>query len=274
MKLSISHHTYYLYSEPVLLHDHLLRFRPRHSRYQNLDSYMLTIAPEPIKQYFVQGIDGSLAQRVQFDQRIRELSILSTSIVTTENPHIETASISLPLRYSPSEVAMLTPFLEPLTDQFILKQFTEEWIVLSKYKALTFLTLLNSELSRIIDKEYREFGWPYPPEETFQRRAGSCRDTAMLWIALVRYAGIAARFVSGYIYDESRADNSELHAWGEAYLPGIGWIGYDPSYGILVSQRHVEICAASVPELCAPIEGSFQGIAETNLLTQVTIKEL
>lgn len=274
MKLSITHHTHYFYSEPVFLQGHLLRFMPRDSRYQQVDSFSLTVTPEAIKQFSVQGIDGSLAKHLDFNQSVSEFSILAHSVVQTQPPPLDPPSLVLPLRYSPAETAMLGPFLEPLMDQFLLKKFAEEWVVLSKYKALPFLDKLTQVLSQMIEKEYREFGWPYPPDETFKLRKGSCRDTAMLWIALVRYVGIAARFVSGYIYDETRADDSELHAWGEAYIPGVGWIGYDPSYGLHASERHVEICAASVPELCAPIEGSFKGNARTRLNTRVGIQLL
>ncbi len=272
MILDIVHATRYLYSEPVFLNPHLFRLMPRPTECQQIDFFELKIHPKSVKQTIVQGIDGSIAQQAFFQKSVTEFSIEAKSRVKTQNrPYFVGSQMPVPIRYSPAELAMLRPFLEPLTTSLKLKAFAEELVDASRHQVDVFLPLLTEALFLEIGKEYRAFGWPYPPEETFAKKMGSCRDTAILWIALVRYIGIASRFVSGYIFDAARADDSELHAWAEVYIPGSGWRGFDPSYGEVVSERHVEICAGSVPELCIPVEGTFQGLAASSLYTQVTM---
>jgi transglutaminase-like putative cysteine protease len=102
-------------------------------------------------------------------------------------------------------------------------------------------------------------------EDTLGRRSGSCRDSSWLLVQVLRHLGIAARFVSGYLVqlagnapDAPRADNADLHAWAETYLPGAGWIGLDPTSGMLAAEGHIPLARAATPELAAPVTGSVE----------------
>src|SRR6202011_5936526 len=101
-------------------------------------------------------------------------------------------------------------------------------------------------------------------EETFDRRTGSCRDSAWLLVQILRHVGLAARFVSGYLIqlasEESALskDSFDLHAWAEVYLPGAGWIGFDPTSGLLAAEGHIPLACAPEASDAAPITGSVE----------------
>ncbi len=279
MKLSITHTSEYRYSNPIRLQPHWMRLIPRHSQRQTVEAYKLEVDPLPSECYLVQGFEGSLLHHAIFEGDTTHMLIKSKSTLTTHasplNLHLYPhASSHIPFAYSQLEIQLLKSFLDIEDCPRMIRMFTENVQYIAEQDTLMFLMELTKILSNQIIKEYREFGWPYPPSDTLKRGIGSCRDIAVLFIACARYAGIAARFVSGYIFDEERAENSELHAWVEVYLPGAGWWGYDPTYGVMAGEYHVDISASAFPELCAPIEGSFAGYAEQQLTASVVIQRL
>jgi transglutaminase-like putative cysteine protease len=101
---------------------------------------------------------------------------------------------------------------------------------------------------------------------------GSCRDFTVLYMALCRSLGLACRFVSGYHIAESQAE-AELHAWAEVYLPGAGWRGFDPTYGVAVQENHIALSASPYPEFCLPISGHYKGLANSKLETKIQINQ-
>ncbi len=106
-----------------------------------------------------------------------------------------------------------------------------------------------------------------------EKRQGSCRDFAMLFIDVCRSAGIAARFVSGYCFGDVAAD-SHMHAWAEVYLPGAGWRGFDPSRGSLTSDEYISVAAAQRSQDAAPTLGSFRGVATSTMDAGIMIRPL
>jgi len=92
-----------------------------------------------------------------------------------------------------------------------------------------------------------------------RRKEGACRDLAVLFMDICRSLGLAARFVSGYKYSPDTPDQHELHAWAEVYLPGAGWRGYDPSWGLAVADHHVALAAGPAPQDAMPVTGTFRG---------------
>ncbi len=119
------------------------------------------------------------------------------------------------------------------------------------------------------DCEYitRETGKPYPAGITWERKQGSCRDFAVLFMEVSRAIGIAARFVSGYQEGDKNQQNRDLHAWVEVYLPGAGWRGYDPTLGLVVSDRHIPLAASAIPNYTAAVDGSITPVQRSQNVT-------
>ena len=93
-------------------------------------------------------------------------------------------------------------------------------------------------------------------------------------MVLCRAFGLAARFTSGYHYDEVLGEHHELHAWLEVYFPDAGWRGFDASYGVMAGDKHIAVCASAYPELTAPVTGSYWGTPEHSLTTSISVEEL
>ncbi len=279
MQLEIVHTTEYFYSEEVWLHPQWLRLTPRHSQRQRLSDFLLEIDPAPVQSNLVQSFEGSMAHHVMFQGPTRHLRVKTTSTLSTMTAmaamHLYPFEVAkIPFAYNTLEQQLLSPFINSEGCPRIIRIFAENILSEANYQTLPFLYLLMTTLSNQITKEYREVGWPYPPDETLKKGAGSCRDIAMLFMECTRYVGLASRFVSGYIFDQGRVENSELHAWVEVYLPGAGWCGYDPTYGLMAGEKHVDICASAFPQLCAPLEGNFTGTASQILSAEVIIRKI
>jgi transglutaminase-like putative cysteine protease len=134
------------------------------------------------------------------------------------------------------------------------------------------------ELTRILHQRFprviREHGDPWDSPVTLERGEGSCRDLAVLYMAVARSQGFAARFVSGYNTVPGENDVHDLHAWAEVYLPGGGWRGFDPTIGMAVADRHIAVAAGALAEQAAPVSGTYAGHATSKLDTYVTISEV
>ena len=127
-----------------------------------------------------------------------------------------------------------------------------------------FVSLLAKKVRVSCAYETRDTGQPHTPEKTLATRRGSCRDLAVLYVAAAQTAGLAARFVSGYYFDQSPA-HPQLHAWAEVYIPGGGWRGYDPTIGLACYGHHIVLAAAAIPSQTAAIEGAFLGNPESHM---------
>ncbi len=130
-------------------------------------------------------------------------------------------------------------------------------------ETLPFLAVLNGRISKSYEVVVREEGDPLPAEETLKYTKAACRDLAVLFMECCRSLGIASRFVSGYHQGDRVANQRHMHAWAEVYLPGGGWRGYDPAYGLAVADRHVAVAASAAPSLAGPLSGSFRGTGAT-----------
>src|SRR5581483_10726230 len=125
--------------------------------------------------------------------------------------------------------------------------------------AISFIAHATDYIHREFHHVVRVQGEALPAYKTLRRREGACRDLAVLLVDICRAMGLAARFVSGYKFDPDSRDAHELHAWTEVYLPGAGWRGYDPSWGLAVADLHIPIAAAPSPLEAAPVSGTFRG---------------
>ena len=178
----------------------------------------------------------------------------------------------LPMDYAPPVAAALAPYLGNDAPGMAVRSLVAQLHRASDGSPASFLAGLNQWIYREIEREIRDQGHPQSPAQTLRLRRGACRDQTVLFAALARTAGIAARFVSGY-QDKSALDTERryLHAWPEVYLPGGGWRGFDPTRGIAVAGGHVPVAASANPSDAAPVDGSYFGSARSAMEFQLEI---
>ena len=127
---------------------------------------------------------------------------------------------------------------------------------------MDFLVMLSERMKQDFVYEFRHLGAPHRPEDTLASGRGSCRDWVILYMACANAVGLAARFVSGYYFDE-KPQLADLHAWIEVYIPGGGWRGFDPSMGLACYGQHIALATSSSAAGAAPIHGNFKGQGKT-----------
>jgi transglutaminase-like putative cysteine protease len=281
MKLHITHSTEYSYTEPVRLNPHVLRLRPRSTSRQKVWSFALTVSPDPVHTVVLDSVDDSLCHRLYFIGNTGTLQIETESVVDAkpslvpEDLHLYSTTAMLPMVYPDAVFHGLTSFFELVPNAVQTWKYADAVANGVHYQTDHFLITLARAMNREFTQEYRQFGWPLEPDETLRQKSGSCRDLAWFYVTCCRYFGLAARFVSGYVYDDAKSDDGgELHAWAEVYLLGYGWVGYDPSYACQVGEQHIKLCAGSVPQLCSPVDGTFLGPASSSLTTRVLIRPI
>ncbi len=269
MRFSVRHETTYRYSAPVRLAAHVLRFTPRPDAGALIER-ALVVEPEPTKREDRLDRFGNLTTRVEFAGPSDLLRIDSRFAVEVA------AAPAVPLNGRPS-----LPWLADSRDPNAIyvkaedadgavRAFARRLAVESGGDPLVFLDRLNVRLYRVIRHDIRPDGAARPPEETLALGHGACRDVTMLFLAACHSLGVPARFVSGYQAHAATPDGRRhLHAWPEAFVPGVGWRGYDPTHGLKVSDGHVALSAAPDQTATMPVEGGFYGQGVTATLTYV-----
>jgi len=274
MRISVTHSTIYRYDAPVGPEPHTIRLRPRDDASQRLLRYGIEISPAPAGRSECLDQDGNVVLEAWFSEPVEQLAVSSSFEVETlrENPFafLLTAS-AFPPQYEPPLARALAGYLA-MRRSAPVAECARAAAARAGHRTLRFLAELNRTLHEEFRYEAREEGAPHPPEATLDARAGSCRDLAVLFCALCRSAGLAARFVSGYQSDGALHERAYMHAWSEVYLPGGGWRGYDPSQGLAVSTSHVAVAAAADPQLAAPISGSYRGAARSTMQFQIQMQ--
>lgn len=266
VRYQISHQTTYTYSHPVTLQPHVVRLRPRSDGWQTLLDFQISVSPTPIGQSETIDLDGNAVVKLWFAQDlVSQLEVTTRSQVEThqDNPFIyllEPWAIELPLDYPTSWLGQLQPYLGRAEGQRELDptaiELGHELERSSNGHVVKFLSDLNQRIYSECQYSLRETGHPMPPGVTWREKKGSCRDFAVLFIEVCRSVGLPARFVSGYQEGDLEASSElHLHAWAEVYLPGAGWRGYDPTHGLVVSDRHIALAASAAPQYTAPIAG-------------------
>jgi transglutaminase-like putative cysteine protease len=283
--LTVRHTTVYRYREPVGLGEHRMMFRPRESHDLRLIGTSLRITPQPAHlRWLHDPFDNSVAVAT-FEGTTSELRFESD--VTLE--HFETSMPEYPLeeyartypfRYSDEDFPSLT---RALTHHYPAAK-------LSKW-ALQFLdpsdTTATMKILRAMTHGIRdEFIYTrrvekgvQTPEQTLESGKGSCRDFAVLMMEAARSLGIAARFVSGYIYTPKNPAHTgspvvgggATHAWMQAYLPGAGWIDFDPTNSIVGNRNLIRVAVAWSPDHVLPLWGTYDGSATAFLGMDVTV---
>ena len=282
MILSLVHSMQFAFEHPVFLDPVWLRLRPRTDPFQTLLSFHLESLPEPDRIERMTDLDGNGLSRLWFSGSHPALLLKATSRVRTlrSNPFDflfqDPRACALPMSYPPRLAPLLAPYLLPENASFrgpLFRKFMEDLQDLSRMETVPFLAALSRHIPEILSNQSREEGPPRSPEETLEEGSGSCRDFALLAMEACRALNIAARFTSGYHLPSSPTSPS-LHAWAEAYLPEIGWRGFDPSEGLLTADRHVALVSSPDPFLTLPTEGTFRGPGDSTLSALVRIEPL
>jgi transglutaminase-like putative cysteine protease len=273
MRIAVDHLTEYRYADAVGFGEHSLYLRPRESQTIHVESFELTCTPEG-KVRWVRDCFNNVVAVVSFGAA--QSSVLSFHCrmafdVAEENPFdfiLENRASEFPFSYDARETSALRPYLEPEEAQRwrVLEWAREALGDPSKAReTISFLTDLNLAVHRSIAYERRDEEGTQTANETLQRGRGSCRDMAELFVATSRQLGLAARFVSGYLYEASQPGAigtfnvaaGSMHAWAEVYLPGAGWRGFDPTNGLLTDHHFLPAAVATRPDWVNPIQGRY-----------------
>lgn len=281
MRYRIIHDTNYTFSAPVFLEPHLLRFRPQATPFHHVEQFELTITPTPSGHRQQRDAENNLIDSCWFDGVHKVFSIRTESVVhvAEHNPFnfilYPATAMQVPFKYNYQQGLVLQPSLQGMGIGNDLRHYGQALLEQTQHNTSIFLMALTQQIQQDFTAIYREEGEPFLPDQTFAYREGSCRDLSWMMIQLLRHLGLAARFVSGYNYLVTDEEPSfELHAWVEVFLPGAGWIGYDPTHGLAVGAAHVPIAASSAYENTMPVSGNIRGDARSELVTDLQIELL
>jgi uncharacterized protein (DUF2126 family) len=270
--VALHHVTHYKYDRPIVLGPQTIRLRPAPHTRTPILSYSLSVVPANHFVNWQQDPQGNWLARYIFPEKVAELKIEVdfTAQMTVINPFdflVEPYANSFPFQYTDSLKAELGPYLQTIAPGPLLANYLRS-IPREADSTVNFLVELNAALRKKIRYLIRMEPGVQAPEETLASLAGSCRDSAWLFIHVLRHLGLAARFVSGYLIQlrpdpdpakrqiEVEKDFADLHAWAEVYLPGAGWIGFDVTSGMLTGEGHIPVAATAHYRSAAPISGT------------------
>ncbi len=285
--LRVSHRTQYRYRQPVVLGAHRLMCRPRDSHDLRLLDTGLIISPQPSELRWMHDVFGNSIAIAAFSEPAEELVFESTFRaehfpLSERTLIVDDYAASLPLSYSASETVDLASsqarhYPDP-------EHKLDAWVkaLLDGTPGLATLDVLMA-MVRAIKSDFayqrREEVGVQSPVETLALGSGSCRDFAVFMMDAVRCCGIAAQFVSGYLYDEALIDaggglvgGGATHAWIQVYLPGVGWVEFDPTNALVGGRNLIRVAVAREAAQAAPLVGSFTGNPDDFLSLNVAIE--
>ena len=269
--VALHHVTHYTYDRPVQLGPQVIRLRPAPHCRSRILSYSLKVEPA---EHFINWQQDAFANhqaRLVFPSKTTAFKV--TVDVVTEmavfNPFdffLEPSAEQVPFQYADTVKEELQSYLDKDPRTPLFKKYLAS-MDRKRQRTIDFLVQINQRLHQDIRYTIRMEPGVQTPEETLALQSGSCRDTAWLLVQLFRHMGIASRFVSGYLIQlapdvksldgpsGTEVDFTDLHAWCEVYLPGAGWVGLDPTSGLLAGEGHMPLACTPKPSAAAPIEG-------------------
>ena len=281
IKASIYHLTHYKYDRPVRLGPQIIRLKPAaHSRTKVL-SHSLKVTPSNHFVNLQQDPYGNYLARYVFPDPVTELKIEVDLIadMTVYNPFdffVEEEATKWPFDYPETLVEDLSIYMKPEPAEPALVDYLKTFDMSPGQPTVDMVVGINARLQQAIGYVIRMEPGVQTPEQTLTSAMGSCRDTSWLLVQILRHLGLAARFVSGYLIQltpdlkaldgpsGTAVDFTDLHAWCEVYLPGAGWVGLDPTSGLLTGESHIPLAATPHYRNAAPISGGYFGEAETS----------
>jgi uncharacterized protein (DUF2126 family) len=287
--VGLHHVTSYRYDRPVSLGPQIIRLRPApHSR-TAIKSYSLKVLPTNHFVNWQQDPHGNWIARYVFPEKATEFAIAVDFVADMQviNPFdffVEPFADVFPFEYPEALRTDLAAFLEPEPAGPLLQEFMRE-LPREPTNTVNYLVALNQKLQSLVRYVTRMEPGVQTPDETLQVGSGSCRDSAWLLVQIVRLLGMPARFVSGYLIQlkpdlkpldgpaGATQDFTDLHAWTEVYLPGAGWIGFDPTSGLLCGEGHLPVAATPHHRSAAPITGVVDA-AEVDFAYEMRISRI
>ena len=282
--IDINHKTRYVYRRPVQLTSHRLLLRPRESRDVLVLAYELIVTADAAVRWS-QDVSGNAVAVASFGAMASELLIESRARVElAARPYpvfdIAASAITFPFRYSDDEWVDLGALSAlPADPDGRLRAWAQGFVAVTPTDTLSLLKDLNTGTCNAIAYEAREDQGTQSPVETLSRARGSCRDIATLFIEAVRSLGFGARAVSGYLHDSLQtllgsADAGSTHAWAEVYVPGAGWVTFDPTNNRVGAADLIPVAVARDIRLALPVTGSFFGAPDAfeSMAVEVSVK--
>lgn len=269
--IQIEHITRYRYSSEVAFGEHRIMMRPRESYDQRLLSADLAISPEPGALRWMQDVFGNAVAIVSFDGKADELEVRAAATVEhsptePEEIAVEPYAAAWPFHYAAEDLPDLARSIERQHPD--RNRQVDEWAgrFVAEGRGTGSLDLLQ-DMTRTIQRDFdyrsRDEEGTQTPLETLERGSGTCRDYAVLMMEAARSLGFAARFVSGYLYQtgsaEARVGGHSTHAWVRVFLPGSGWIEFDPTNGIIGNSGLIRVAVARDPAQARPMSGTWTG---------------
>ena len=275
---SVRHLTTYSYARPVTFGEHRLMFRPRDSYDQRLLEATILVDPEPSAIRWIHDVFGKCVARIRISRPAAELRF-ETRISLDHTPQaapdfqIDDEARTYPFAYGVEETSDLASAIRRHypddTDE--VARWARRFVAAGRRTDTgTLLMTMCYAIHESFTYGRRTEPGTQPPQLTLQLRRGTCRDFALLMMEAVRSLGLAARCVSGYIYVASRDGSTTLgggatHAWCQVYLPGAGWVEFDPTNGIVGNRDLIRVAVARDPRQAMPLTGSFHGRASDHL---------
>ena len=270
--VALNHVTHYRYDRLVNLSPQIVRLRPAPHCRTRILSYSLRVEPVVHFINWQQDPFSNHLARLVFPERTREFKVTVDLVaeMAVYNPFdffLEPHAERYPFVYDEATAQDLRPYLAKAELTPAFQSFVDS-IDRTEVRTIDFLVALNQRLQHDIAYTIRMEPGVQTPEQTLTLKSGSCRDTGWLLVQTLRHMGLAARFVSGYLIQlkadvaaldgpsGTEIDFTDLHAWCEVYLPGAGWIGLDPTSGLLAGEGHIPVACTPEPTTAAPISGA------------------
>jgi len=282
--LSIRHVTAYHYNQPVAFGEHRMMLRPRDDDDQKVIATEIEITPRPRQLAWMRDSFGNHVATAHFDGRARELRFVS-NIRLDHAPadfcksDIEDFARTYPFDYAPEDWPGLECFVQPLSPHPAIDRWSAAFF---RKDGTADTHELLGNMTRTIRKSFKHVSRHekgiQDPARTLALGSGSCRDLAVLMIAALRARGIAARFASGYLHladdddDDDGVTGGNTHAWVQVYVPGPGWVDFDPSGGSVGNQNLIRVAVAPHPREAIPLQGTWFGTAADHRAMKVAVK--
>ncbi|MBB4232235.1 transglutaminase family protein [Rhizobium mongolense] len=283
---SVRHITHYSYKRPVAFGQHRVLFRPRDSFDQRLLDATMTIDPEPAEIRWIHDVFGNCIALVDIDRPADQLRF-ETNIRLDHTPQvpldleIDRKALTYPFSYDDEEMTDLSCTITRHYEDpgGAVAHWAHQFVGTSSsgQTGHVLMTLCYAIHESFVYARRSEHG-TQAPIQTLMLRQGTCRDFALLMMEAARSLGLAARFVTGYIYVPDRDGSTTLgggstHAWCQVYLPGAGWVEFDPTNGIVGNHDLIRVGVARDPRQAVPLWGSYDGAADDfdDLVVQVNV---